>query len=206
MCGRFILSTEAETMERVFEIKVDTASFVPRYNIAPGQNISVIISGPEKREHIMMRWGLIPHWAKDIKNGYKMINARAETIDQKPAFKKAFLYQRCLIPANGFFEWKLTDGKKQPMLIKLADNTLFAFPGIWDTWESPKGDIINSCSIITVSANDFVKEIHHRMPVIFNKPNEYQDWLSSDRYPLDIKDMLLPYAGELYASPATIIP
>lgn len=202
MCGRFILSVEAESIENVFGIKIDLPFFGPRYNIAPGQNVPVIRKGPEKREFSMMRWGLVPHWAKDMKIGYKMINARAETIDQKPSFKSAFLNRRCLIPADGFYEWKQLNGKKQPMFIRLPEASLFAFTGIWENWASPDGNNIYSCSLITTSANKFIRSIHDRMPVILNKPDEYEAWLSSDNT-LEVKSMLNPYTRDLSAYPVS---
>jgi len=135
------------------------------------------------------RWGLIPFWAKDEKIGNKLINTRSETISEKPSFKYAFQKRRCLIPANGFYEWRKCD--KQPFYISLKDRDLFSFAGIWEIWKSPAGKLIYSCSIITTSANEILKGIHHRMPVILSKENE-ATWLTNNGSN-SLRDLLVPY-------------
>ncbi len=127
-----------------------------------------------------------------------MINARMETIDQKPAYKNAFLKRRCLIPADGFYEWKEIDGRKQPYRFTLPGNSLFAFPGIWETWTSPDNNVVYSCSIITTAANEYIQHIHDRMPVILSSASDHSTWLLSDN-PAVLKDLLQPYKGEIIA-------
>lgn len=202
MCGRFTLSANLGTFMDEFHLHAGIPDYSPRYNIAPGQNILVITEGPGARELSQMRWGLIPHWAKDKKIGYKMINARSETIDQKPAFKNSFLHRRCLIPADGFYEWKKTGGGKQPLHIVLPGKTVFAFAGIWDYWKSFEDTGIFSCSIITTEANEDIQDIHDRMPVMLAGEREYSTWLSVDE-PALLKELLKPYQGVIKAYPVS---
>jgi len=200
MCGRFTLAVELSTVMKVFQAHFKNESFVysKRYNIAPSQNIPVITGMGDQREISLIRWGLIPHWAKDASIGSKLINARAETIDQKPAFKYSFLQRRCLIPADGFYEWIKQDGRKTPMRITLPHKEVFAFAGIWAQWRSPDGRDVYSCSIITTRANDFMWDIHNRMPVVLAEENDYQTWLESDDVN-SLKDMLQPYGKPMVA-------
>jgi putative SOS response-associated peptidase YedK len=193
MCGRFTLSVDFETIKMAFNIFNITGRFdhVPRYNIAPTQMIPVIAGNNPGREISIMRWGLIPFWAKDPKIGHSMFNARAETIDQKPAFRDSFRSRRCLVPADGFFEWKRTAKLKLPMRFVLPDRSVFAFAGIWDRWEDPAGKEVLSCSIITTAANSFMAGIHERMPAIL-KPEDYSGWLEAGH-----KELLQPYPGEM---------
>ncbi|MDA8228019.1 MAG: SOS response-associated peptidase [Desulfitobacterium hafniense] len=158
----------------------------------------VVREEDSKRYCSFYKWGLVPFWAKEIKIGYKMINARMETIDQKPAYKNAFLKRRCLIPADGFYEWKEIDGRKQPYRFTLPGNSLFAFPGIWETWTSPDNNVVYSCSIITTAANEYIQHIHDRMPVILSSASDHSTWLLSDN-PAVLKDLLQPYKGEIIA-------
>lgn len=137
MCGRFTLTVDVRIIEDTFQISTSNFDYVPRYNIAPGQNILILTESSGERIVSYMKWGLIPHWAKDPKVGYKMINARAETIDQKPAFRVPFHYRRCIIPADGFYEWKESRGGKQPLRITLPAGPVFGFAGIWEYWDSP---------------------------------------------------------------------
>ena len=174
------------------------AEFVPSNNIAPGSNIPVIIN-PVNRAVQMFRWGLIPGWAKDPKIGYKMFNARAETIAEKPSFRVPFQQRRCLIPADGFYEWKVEDGKKYPYLFTLKDKTMFTFAGLWETWLSKEGEVVNSCTIITTEPNSLVAQYHDRMPVIFTGNDSWQ-WLE-DRPQNELKAMLVPCAVEIMEKP-----
>lgn len=200
MCGRFTLAVELSTMIKVFKLRFKSESFVysKRYNIAPSQNIPVITGKEDQRKISLLRWGLIPHWAKDASIGNRLINARAETIDQKPAFKHSFLQRRCLIPADGFYEWKKQAGRKIPMRITLPDKDVFAFAGIWTRWRAPDGRDVYSCSIITTEPNDFMRDIHNRMPVILAGENDYQTWLESDDVSR-LKEMLQPYSNQMTA-------
>jgi putative SOS response-associated peptidase YedK len=152
--------------------------------------------GDKGRELAMLRWGLVPFWAKDLKIGYRTINARAETVASKPAFRAAFRQRRCLIPADGFYEWKTQSGGKQPYYIRLKHNHLFAFAGLWEHWKSETGEIMESCTIIVTNANELVRSIHDRMPVILN-PNDYETWLLPSKNSTDYLTALLkPYPAE----------
>jgi putative SOS response-associated peptidase YedK len=177
MCGRYRLVRKKEILAEVFGVDGDV-DWAPRYNVAPGQDVGVIRQDPTRpvRSFSLMRWGLVPSWTKDPRVGYKMINARAETIAENAAFQGAFESRRCLIPADGFYEWA-NDGKtKVPSCFTLADHSVFAFAGIWDRWKNPKGETLATCSIITTSANPLVATIHDRMPVILEREN-YDLWL-----------------------------
>jgi putative SOS response-associated peptidase YedK len=158
-------------------------------NIAPGTNIPVVLDAVDRNVK-MFRWGLIPSWAKDVSVGYKMINARAETIDEKPSFRVAFQRRRCLIPADGFYEWKIEDGHKYPYLFTLKDRKPFTFAGLWETWRSQEGGEINSCTIITTEPNSLVAQYHNRMPVILGYENRWR-WLE-ERTKEELKAMLIP--------------
>ncbi|MCJ7603688.1 MAG: SOS response-associated peptidase, partial [Desulfobulbaceae bacterium] len=166
MCGRFALPTPEELAGH-FNLK-KTPGLEPRYNIAPSQDVAAVrlISGTPDRELVMLKWGLIPFWAKDKKIGYKMINARAEGITGKTAFRAAFLQRRCLVPAFGFFEWLHMTKTKQPYFVRLKETDILAFAGLWEHWQGEDGEIIESCTIITTSANQTVGKIHDRMPAI----------------------------------------
>ncbi|SDI64122.1 SOS response-associated peptidase [Natribacillus halophilus] len=176
MCGRFTLYDQIKKIRERFGIDVSAVTDVdPSFNIAPSQSILAIINDGEQNRLGRLRWGLIPFWAKDTKIGYKMINARAETVAEKNSFKQAFKWRRCLIPANGFYEWTTTAGQKQPYHIQMQDGALFAFAGLWEKWTDGEEDIF-SCSIITTEANDLMRDIHDRMPVILSREHE-QKWL-----------------------------
>lgn len=198
MCGRYTLTIDAESLAEHFHLTTIKA-YYPRYNIAPGQKVPVIgLNNSGKRGLAFMRWGLIPRWAKEQSVGYKMINARAETVEKKPAFKDSFFHRRCLIPADGFYEWKNANGKKIPYRFILPDKSVFTFAGIWSSWTSPEGNKVLTCCIITTSANEYIKDIHDRMPVIL-ADEEYQEaWLSSNRIS-ELKSLLQPYSGNIYA-------
>ncbi|WP_017755120.1 SOS response-associated peptidase [Calidifontibacillus oryziterrae] len=180
MCGRFTLSAPIKEILDRFEIEqfFDEELYTASYNIAPSQMVLSVINDGTKNRLGFLRWGLIPPWAKDEKIGYKMINARAETITDKPSFHQALKKKRCLIIADSFYEWKRHEDKsKTPMRIKLKTDELFAMAGLWEGWTSPNGEKIYSCTVITTKANHFMSEIHERMPVIL-KPNDEKNWLN----------------------------
>jgi len=192
MCGRFSLTvTEAELNER-FLLAGGTERYEARFNCAPTQELAVISwAGNYKLNY--MRWGLVPSWAKDIKIGVKMINARAETILEKASFRSAFARRRCLVPATSFFEWKKGEAKT-PYVIRLAGGGIFSMAGIWEEWKDPAGNNLKSFSIITTEANNLMKPIHDRMPVILSESNE-KLWLS-DHPATELSKLLLPFPDE----------
>ena len=177
MCGRFTLEPTAKFYER-FHIENRLDQLIPRYNIAPGQQIPVVISKSPNRV-LMMHWGLIPHWAKDPKISYKMINARIETIAEKPSYRASVKNKRCIIPASGFYEWQATKEGKQPHFIHLKKHPLFGFAGLYDIWKNELGEEIYSCTIVTRAANHFMAKIHDRMPVILHPEHETK-WLNKE--------------------------
>ena len=193
MCGRYTF-TEFEGIEERFQI--EPPSLKPNYNVAPSQDVPVIIN--DGVNHLaMFRWGLIPFWAKDPAIGNKMINARAETVDEKPSFKTCLQRKRCLIVADGFYEWKREGTVKRPYRITLKNKELFGFAGLWDTWTSPTGEIMNSCSVITTTPNELMAGIHNRMPAILSRDSE-RVWL--DQSIVDagyLKSLLIPYPSAL---------
>lgn len=163
--------------------------FIPNHNIAPGANIPVVIN-PVDRNVQMFRWGLIPGWAKDEKIGYRMFNARAETVAEKPSFRVPFRSQRCLIPADGFYEWKMVEDRKYPFLFTLKEKRPFTFAGLWESWRDKEGGVIKSCTIITTVPNSLVAQYHDRMPVILADENRWH-WLE-DRSQNELQAMLTP--------------
>ncbi|MFA6162195.1 MAG: SOS response-associated peptidase [Methylobacter sp.] len=197
MCGRFALYSDPFTLARRFEAEA-LPELRPRYNIAPTQNIPIVREEEGKRRFALARWGLIPHWAKDMKIGYHTINARAETVAEKPAFRNAYKHRRCMIPADGYFEWQVVpDSKtKQPWFIALQDREPMAFAGLWERWRSPEGEELESCSIIVTDANKIMRPIHDRMPVIL-APEDWDAWLETDAKDAGSLQILLkPYPAE----------
>lgn len=170
----------------------------PRYNIAPSQNAPVVRDVDGKRRSLsLLRWGLIPSWAKDEKIGHRMINARAETLAEKPSFRKALQERRCVIPANGFYEWRQTEQGRQPYFIKPHDRRLIGMAGLWERWTRKEGQAIESFAIITTSANDLMKPIHDRMPVVLSREC-YEQWLNCRDYDGgQIGRMLKPFPSDL---------
>ena len=178
MCGRYVSKIDAD-LERHFNLTKVPFDFAS-YNVAPGRNVPVVRQAESgKRELVLMRWGLIPHWAKEERIGYKMINARAETVDSKPAFRQPFKRHRCLIPANGFYEWRKIQSGKIPYYIHPRDEPVMGFGGLWDIWTNPEGECIESCTIITTAANAVIKPLHDRMPLII-PPDDHGVWLTGD--------------------------
>jgi len=195
MCGRFSLTIQEDQLEKLFDVTLDRSMYVPRYNGAPGQQM-LVITMQERREAQWMRWGLVPSWAADIRIGNKMINARSETVDSKPAFRQAFRLRRCLVPADGFFEWK-KNGRKTPYRILMKDHLAFAMAGIWEEWKDAEGHQLHTFSILTTRPNMMMQEIHDRMPVIVD-PKDYGLWLdTSVQDPAPLLPLLRPFQGDL---------
>lgn len=195
MCGRYTLYSDKKTIEKTFKAPFRDDFYQPRYNIAPGSVNPVVLMGKAREVGIAgLRWGLVPSWADDENVGYKMINARSETIDKKPSFSKPFQRKRCIIPANGFYEWKtLTSGKKLPFYIRLLDDDLLGFAGLFDHWKPPTGEDLFTYTIITTEANALLQPLHERMPVILN-PEEYESWLDPLNSDTELlKNMLRPF-------------
>jgi len=199
MCGRFTLTADpADLQEAFYWVNFGNASITPRYNIAPTQGVAVV---PNNGQNTLdfFTWGLVPSWAKDPSIGSRMINARSETLAEKPSFRTAYKRRRCLILADGFYEWTQNPGEKAktPMLIRMKDGKPFAFAGLWEDWQSPDGSQILSTTIITTQPNRLLAPIHNRMPVIL--PAEaYPDWLAIGEVPASRLDPLLqPYDPDL---------
>ena len=197
MCGRFTLTTDLEPLEERFLFRAKDLSSKPRYNIAPSQPVFTVIRDEKGNRAGFLRWGLIPSWAKNAEIGNRMINARAETMAEKPSFRRALQKRRCLILADGFYEWRQEGKKKTPLFISLASREPFAFAGLWETWRPPDGEPIHSCTIITTTPNSLMEPIHNRMPVILAREAEAL-WL--DRTvddPQKLLPLLVPYAEML---------
>lgn len=193
MCGRYSFAIEDELIRERFGVTVRSAIYKARYNCAPAQDLSVISNdAPDTLR--LFRWGLIPFWAKDMSIGYKMINAKAETIREKPSFRNAFKNRRCLVLSNGFYEWK-KDTDKTPYRIMMKGGIPFAMAGIWEKWGSPEGEIIHSFSIITTGPNSLTEMIHDRMPVILRSEDE-KKWLGNETEET-LMDLLRPYPADL---------
>jgi putative SOS response-associated peptidase YedK len=198
MCGRYTLTKELHELAKRFqaEIAIINAKLFPRYNVAPTQSV-IVVNDTGQRQIVAMRWGLIPSWATDESIGNRMINARAETIAEKPAFRAALKKRRCLIPADGFYEWRKEGKVKQPLHIVLKDREVFAFAGLWERWKSPTGEEVLSCTIITTEANELLKQVHERMPVILSKEDEAL-WLDPKiDDPAKLLPLLKQYPSEL---------
>jgi len=191
MCGRYNLVTDAQALIDFFQV-ANRIDIQPRYNIAPSQDIVVVRQQQDERQLACLYWGLIPFWARERTIGKHTINARAETVAEKPAFRAAFRRRRCLVPATGFYEWKRENGRKQPYNIHAADGGLFAFAGLWEQWKPDEKTVIQSCTIIVTQANEAVAPIHDRMPVIL-PVESYQAWLDPGNEDLALlKTMLKP--------------
>ena len=202
MCGRFTLRTPTHRLAEAFGVDA-LPNLAPRYNIAPTQDVVAIRHADAGRGLAMLRWGLIPGWAKDPAIGSRMINARAETVAEKPSFRAAFRQRRCLVAADGFFEWqKVAEGPKQPYYIRLESDEPFAIAGLWERWRDPAGETVESCTLITTEANAELAPIHHRMPVIIS-PADYDAWLEPHPASAEaLHDLLRPYPGaEMTAFP-----
>ena len=200
MCGRITLSTDKDDLQSRWGF-IDPSGVLdlikPRYNIAPSQNSPTLVVKEDRRVLVMMRWGLVPFWAKEASIGYKIINAKSETLTEKPSFRKPFKEKHCLVLADGFYEWEKTDKKnKVPYRFILKNRQPFAFAGLWDVWKTPEGDTLLSFTIITTRANELMERIHDRMPVILNEKDEAK-WLDPEFKDTDkLSSLLQPYPSE----------
>jgi putative SOS response-associated peptidase YedK len=205
MCGRFTLHASPQALAELFDLP-ETPVLAPRYNIAPTQPVGIVRTqgADAQRAWDLVVWGLVPSWAKDPSMGARMINARAETVEEKPAFRAAFRRRRCLVPADGFYEWRKQGKAKQPYYITLQNGRPFAFAGLWEIWMAPDGSRLDSCTILTTVANELMQPIHDRMPVIV-APEDYTLWLgqgsdaTAETLPL-LRDLLHPYPAEQMAA------
>ena len=199
MCGRFVSKAKKEEIEKEFKVKIGESDFAaPRYNIAPTQIITAITEIKNLREVSLFKWGLVPHWAKDESIGNKLINARAETLQEKPSFRDAFRSRRCIVPASGFYEWQKTaKGAKQPFYFYLKEKEVFGFAGLWEEWlDKQTGELTETCTIITTEANEVLKPIHDRMPVIL-KNGDYDFWLDEKAKDTSkLQNLLVPYSAK----------
>ncbi len=191
MCGRFTQRKPQQNLVVRFSVGNVLFDTSPRFNISPTQLIAAITMA-DAPQLVGFRWGLIPSWAKDAKIASKMINARSETLEEKPSFRTPFQKRRCLIPTDGWYEWKQTDNGKQPYFFHRRDDELFAFAGLWEEWKSPEGERIQTCTIITTEANELAADFHHRMPVVL-RPEAESLWLDPAALMAEIFDLLIPY-------------
>jgi putative SOS response-associated peptidase YedK len=197
MCGRFYLTAAPAEIRRLFKLE-KVPELGPRYNIAPMQTTPIIVAEEGGRAVLMARWGLVPAWSRDLSPGAGMINAPAESLDEKPAYRTAFQSQRCLVPANGFYEWHAKGTRKQPYKIALRAGALIAFAGLWARWTPEGGDPVETFTIVTTRASKLVSEVHDRMPVII-APTDHQRWLTATA--AAAKKLLLPYMTGLTITP-----
>ena len=193
MCGRFYLTASSAEIRKLFKLE-KMPELVPRYNIAPMQTSPIVIAEENGREILVARWGLVPSWSRDLSPAAGMINAPAETLEEKPAYRKVFDSQRCLVPANGFYEWQTRGTKKQPYKIAVRHGTLIAFAGLWERWTPEGGDPVETFTIVTTRASKLVSEVHDRMPVII-APTDHQRWLTAPA--ATAKKLLVPFAAGL---------
>lgn len=198
MCGRYSITSPLEAINALFQVDVQAdvkTNLAPRYNVAPSQPVPVVRETEKGREFTFVLWGLIPSWAKDPAIANKLINARSETVAEKPSFRGAYKYRRCLLPADGFFEWTGKKGEpKQPWLIRVDQDGQFAFAGLWENWMDPNGSELETCTILTTAAAPSIAHIHHRMPVIV-KPDDFESWLTAPAN--DVRPLMRPYDGAM---------
>jgi len=194
MCGRFSLDTPNPEIIAYFHLS-RWLEYEKRYNIAPSQQIPVIRQVGDERELTLMRWGLVPHWAKDESIGHKMINARAETLAEKPSFREPFHQRRCIIPASGFYEWKKGETAREAFYLYRSDGAPLALAGLWEHWKNPAkpGELLETCTIVTTEANTTVAPLHTRMPVIL-EPDDFDAWFSHHQHSKDLLALLRPAA------------
>lgn len=203
MCARFMLMFDPEVLRAMLGLGGWPDSLTPNQNILPGQGIPVIIDAVTRKVELF-RWGLVPGWAKDPSIGFKTINARAETLAEKPSFRGAFARRRCLIPAGGFYEWKQEGTRKQPFLFQMRDKKPFTFAGLWEIWQDGHGNQLLSCTIITTAPNSMISEYHDRMPAILNESDRWR-WLENIP-PDELSRLLRPFPAEEMAVPVRVDP
>jgi putative SOS response-associated peptidase YedK len=195
MCARFTLTANAKEVAGLFDL-VEAPELPPRYNIAPSQQIAAVrLSSSGQREFTFFKWGLVPSWAADEKIGWKLLNARGETVSKKPSFRNSFRERRCLIPADGFYEWVAEGKRKKPFRFRRRDRKPFAFAGLWERWPRPGMEPLESCTIITTSANKLAQPYHDRMPVIVRK-EDAERWLAHDSKPAELSKLIAPVADD----------
>lgn len=198
MCGRYANAAQKEQIKKEFRTLVNNSGDQPKYNIAPSQMVDAVLILNNERNLVRLKWGLIPSWAKDPDIGNRMINARAETLAEKPSFREAFKSRRCIIPASGFYEWqkKGTSGK-QPFYFYLKEKNVFGFAGLWESWiDKQTGEELETCTIITTEANEILKSVHDRMPVIL-KSESYDEWLDTKlKDTAKLQELLKPYSAK----------
>jgi putative SOS response-associated peptidase YedK len=194
MCGRYTLTADGETVRTAYGLDEAPFDYRPRYNIAPQQDVLVVANGKQGRRAGIMRWGLVPAWADTAAEGARMINARSETVAERAAFRDAFERRRCLIPADGFYEWRQAGGIKIPMRITVGDEP-FAFAGLWERWQKGDAAPLYTCTILTTSPAESIAHIHDRMPVIL-RPEQYDIWLDRESDADALASLMQPYAGD----------
>jgi putative SOS response-associated peptidase YedK len=203
MCGRFTLSSSPQAVADFFGLS-DVPTLEPRYNVAPTQEVPVIRPAASGRGLSFLRWGLIPSWATDPAIGNRLVNARAETAPEKPAFRAAFRQRRCLVPADGFYEWLSQGRTKQPFYFRQRDGEPFAFAGLWERWHDPHDGVVETCTLLTTDANDVVRPVHDRMPVILPR-TVFDRWLDPNLHdPASLEELLRPYpAAQMVGYPVS---
>ena len=204
MCGRYSLTTPVDDLVEVFEVPPVTFDYGPRYNIAPTQDVPVVASDRRGTRLGLLRWGLVPFWADDPSVGSRMINARGESLLERPAFKEAAVSRRCLVPADGFYEWAVEGGRKVPYWIHSPDGEPMGFAGIWESWHPGGPEAVYSMAIITVDANDRIRHLHDRMPAIVPAADR-KTWLDAETPAADALSLLKPYEGALDAYPVSTL-
>jgi putative SOS response-associated peptidase YedK len=199
MCGRFALFASGDELAERFRL-AEAPALPPRYNVAPTQPVAAVRAAAAGRQLALLRWGLIPSWASDPSIGNRLLNARAETVADKPSFRAAFRQRRCLLPASGFYEWqKAGAGRKQPYFLRPKGGGLFALAGLWERWQSPAGEAVESCTVLTTAANELMRPLHDRMPVLLDPASE-EVWLDPRALAEALRPLLTLYPGERMAA------
>lgn len=192
MCGRFVANIPADELRKIFRL-LEVPQLEPRFNVAPNQQVVVVRNDGDHNHLDLLKWGFVPSWSKDLSFGSHLINARSETVAEKPTFRHAIKYRRCIIPCSGFYEWDHSGGKKQPYFIQMADQTPMCLAGLWESWKAPDDSMIETFAILTTVANKLVATIHDRMPVVLN-PDSFTLWLSRNMHDHEqLQPLLQPF-------------